>query len=70
MTSSGRSLRYLTGHDSNAFAPAWSPNGKRLAFLSDRDGPDQLFVMRANGTDVRRLTSGPAEKDTPDWSGR
>jgi WD40-like Beta Propeller Repeat len=58
----------LTGHDSNAFAPAWSPDGKRIAFISDRDGLDQLFVMRADGTDVVRLTSGQGDKDTPAWS--
>jgi hypothetical protein len=57
----------LTGHGSNAFAPAWSPDGKRIAFISDRDGPDQLFVMRVDGTDVVRLTSGQGDKDTPTW---
>jgi Tol biopolymer transport system component len=57
----------LTGHDSNAFAPTWSPDGKRIAFISDRDGPDQLFVMRADGTGVARLTSGQGDKDTPAW---
>ena len=66
----GRGLRFLTPHGSDAFAPAWSPDGTRIAFISDRDGADQLFVMRADGTQVLRLTSGPAEKDTPTWAGR
>jgi len=66
----GRALRILTPHSSDAFAPAWSPDGKRIAFISDRDGPDQLFVMRADGTGAVRLTSGPAEKDTPAWARR
>jgi hypothetical protein len=68
--SSGGIVRYLTPHSSDAFAPAWSPDGTRIAFISDRDGPDELFVMRADGTHVVRLTSGPAEKDTPTWAGR
>ena len=59
--------RVLTGHDSDSFAPTWSPDGTHLAFISDRDGVDQLFVMRSNGTAVVRLTSGQAEKDTPGW---
>jgi WD40-like Beta Propeller Repeat len=63
-------IRYLTPHSSDAFAPAWSPDGERIAFISDRDGPDELFVMRADGTHVTRLTSGEAEKDTPTWAGR
>jgi len=61
------SQRVLTGHDSDSFAPTWSPDGTHLAFLSDRDGLDQLFVMRADGTAVVRLTSGQADKDTPSW---
>lgn len=62
------SQRVLTGHDSDAFAPAWSPDGSRIAFISDRDGTDQLFVMHADGTGVVRLTSGQGEKDTPSWA--
>jgi TolB protein len=65
-----RTFRLLTGQDSDAFAPTWSPDGKRIAFVSDRDGPDQLFVMRADGTGVVRLTDGQAEKDTPTWARR
>jgi hypothetical protein len=60
-------VRLVTGHGSNAFAPTWSPEGKRIAFISDRDGPDQLFVMRSDGTGVVRLTSGQGDKDTPAW---
>jgi Tol biopolymer transport system component len=59
--------RVLTGHDSDSFAPTWSPDGRHLAFVSDRDGLDQLFVVRSDGTGVRRLTSGQADKDTPAW---
>jgi Tol biopolymer transport system component len=62
-----RSQRVLTRGDSDEFAPAWSPDGKRIAFIGDRDGNDQLYVMRADGTRVVRLTSGQAEKDTPAW---
>jgi hypothetical protein len=61
------SQRVLTGHDSDSFAPTWSRDGTHLAFLSDRDGLDQLFVMRSDGTGVVRLTSGQADKDTPAW---
>jgi WD40-like Beta Propeller Repeat len=54
-----------TGAD--AFAPAWSPDSKRIAFIGDRDGNDQLYVMRADGTGIVRLTSGQADKDAPAW---
>ncbi|HEY3018070.1 MAG TPA: hypothetical protein VGJ23_04495 [Gaiellaceae bacterium] len=62
------SMHVLTGQDSDAFAPAWSPDGRRIAFISDRDGNDQLYVMRADGTEIVRLTSGQSDKDTPTWA--
>jgi WD40-like Beta Propeller Repeat len=61
------SQRVLTGHRSDSFAPTWSLDGTHLAFISDRDGLDQLFVMRSDGTAVVRLTSDQADKDTPAW---
>ena len=48
--------------------PAWSPNGKRIAFASRRDGPSHIFVTRPNGTGVRRLTSSARDDDHPAWS--
>jgi len=57
----------VTAGDFDDFAPAWSVDGTRIAFLSDRDGNDQLYVMQAQGTGVVRLTSGQAEKDAPAW---
>jgi TolB protein len=59
--------RVLTGRDSDAFAPTWSRDGKSIAFINDRDGNDQLFVMRTDGTGVVRLTGGQGDKDTPSW---
>ena len=61
------SIRAITHGRSDEFAPAWSPDGRRIAFIGDRDGSDQLYVMRADGTGIVRLTSGLAEKDTPSW---
>jgi TolB protein len=58
----------LTPGDDDEFAPAWSPDGERIAFIGDRDGNDQLYVMRADGTGLVRLTSGQADKEAPAWS--
>jgi TolB protein len=68
-------LTRLTDNDANDFAPAWSPDGSRLAFVSDRDGDDEVFVMAADGSGVRQLTrnttnrdGGPAVDQAPRWS--
>ena len=65
----GRLLRVLAIPRSDAFAPTWSPDGRRIAFIGDRDGPDELFAMRANGTGLVRLTGRETEIDTPAWAG-
>ncbi len=55
--------------------PAWSPDGARILFVSDRGDPAEsvdeldLWVMNADGSDVRRVTNTPSrdERD-PAWS--
>src|SRR5262249_52139071 len=42
-------------HDST---PAWSPDGAKIAFVSDRDGQPELYVMKPDGTEQVRLTNG------------
>jgi Tol biopolymer transport system component len=37
--------------------PSWFPDGKRIAFQSDRTGVMQIWVMNADGSDVRQVTS-------------
>jgi Tol biopolymer transport system component len=48
--------------------PAWSPDGRLIAFASRRDGRSHIYVMRPDGTGVHRITSGPADDDHPTWS--
>jgi TolB protein len=48
--------------------PAWSPDGRRIAFASQRDGTTHIFVMNADGTGTRRLTSGKLDDNHPSWS--
>jgi Tol biopolymer transport system component len=49
-------------------SPAWSPDGKRIAFYSERDGNAELYVMNADGSEQRRLTRTPADEGYPSWS--
>jgi len=49
-------------------APAWSPDGSRIAFESDMDGDSEIYVMNADGTDVRQLTNNTDHDEGPAWS--
>ncbi|MGE5552884.1 MAG: hypothetical protein ACM3XZ_03035 [Betaproteobacteria bacterium] len=48
--------------------PRWSPDGRQIAFSSDRSGSRQIWLVRADGSDLRCLTSGEEPKDFPLWS--
>ncbi|NKB72518.1 MAG: hypothetical protein GKR89_36035 [Candidatus Latescibacteria bacterium] len=47
---------------------AWSPDGRQLAFVSNRGGTLSIFIMNQDGTNLRLLTENPAEIGTPSWS--
>jgi Tol biopolymer transport system component len=51
-----------------AYAPSWSPDGSQLAFVSHRAGDEEIYVARADGTGVRRLTRSPGPDLSPSWS--
>ncbi len=46
----------------------WSPDGSRMAFISDRDGQRELYVMHADGSNQTRLTTTTTIEADPDWS--
>ncbi len=56
------------GKLSHEESPCWSPDGKRIAYTSTRDGNQELYVAQANGKDPKRLTSDPAIDAHPSWS--
>jgi Tol biopolymer transport system component len=48
--------------------PAWSPDGTEIAFVSDQDGNQEIYVMDADGTNTRRLTFNAVSDFSPAWS--
>ena len=65
-----RSIRRLTDHPAEDAHPSWSPDGRYIAFESDRNGPWDIYVMNADGTGVRNITNHPANNGPPRWKGR
>lgn len=78
----GTGLRQLTNTHGNDAHPVWSPDGRWIAFLSSRVGwkdemvrpwhwaqsYGEIFVMRADGTDVRQLTDNQWEEGVIGWA--
>jgi Tol biopolymer transport system component len=70
----------VTNHPANDSSPDWSPDGSRIAFVSDRDSDivienqppmpfqSEIYVMRADGSGQTRLTAAPTQKLNPTWS--
>jgi Tol biopolymer transport system component len=52
----------------DAYSPSWSPDGTRIAFVSARSGDEEIYVARANGAGIARLTVLPGSDLSPDWS--
>jgi TolB protein len=48
--------------------PVFSPDGSRIAFVTNRDGNTEIYVMNRDGSNVRRLTNHAAYESTPTWS--
>ncbi|WP_290450291.1 S41 family peptidase [Duncaniella muris] len=68
-TTGGEAVR-LTSRSSYESEPVWSPDGKSIAFSSDRSGNADIYIMSANGGTATRLTTNSAaetpEAFTPD----
>jgi dipeptidyl aminopeptidase/acylaminoacyl peptidase len=52
------------------FAPSWSPDGSRIAFVTTRHaaGNPEIYVINVDGSEETRLTNHSARDDSPDWS--
>ncbi len=67
MNRDGGGLRRLTNHPMIDTTPTWSPTGAQVAFTSDRSGSPAIYVMGADGLNMRRI-SQDSYCDRPTWS--
>lgn len=68
MNADGSGVTRLTSDAVNV-SPAWSPDGSRIVFMSNRDGGnEEIYVVNADGTNVTRLTNEGSLDEQPAWS--
>ena len=68
MNADGTGLNNLTSNPASDISLAWSPDGAKIAFSTDRDGNLEIYVMDAVGTGLVNLTNNPASDFSPAWS--
>jgi serine/threonine protein kinase/Tol biopolymer transport system component len=63
-----RSLTRLTFDEGLQFSPTWSPDGRFIAYSSNRGGKFDIWVQQVTGGDPVQITKGPGHNWQPDWS--
>jgi TolB protein len=59
--------RKITDNINDNRNPVWSPDGKQIAFVSDANGNKDIYLMNADGSNIRRLTYGKSNNISPTW---
>jgi len=68
MSADGSDVRPVTSDEADDQSPAWSPDGREVASVSDREGGTyQVFLSAWNGAYTRRMTISAGSKDMPAW---
>ena len=67
-TFDGKNSINLTNHIANDISPAWSPNGRKIVFVSDRDFNNEIYIMDADGSNQKRVTRNFVDDNNPCWS--
>lgn len=66
MNADGTNLKRLTNHPADDQQPAWAYAGRRIVFVTYRDGTKaELYSMLPDGTDLQRLTTNTAQDNAP-----
>ena len=64
----GTGFRTLTSDDPWDIAPAWSPDGSTIAFMTKVQGNWDVAVMDPSGGNMRLLTATPGDEGPPIWT--
>jgi tricorn protease len=61
-------IQRVTQSFSRENAPSWSPDGKWIAFVSDKSGMDEVWMAHEDGTGLKKLSEGDGEKSAIQWA--
>lgn len=67
IAANGLDKRRLVADPSAGF-PAWSPDGKQIAYMSNREGTWDIYIVGADGSGLKRLTRSSSSDGLPAWS--
>ncbi|HET9530322.1 MAG TPA: DPP IV N-terminal domain-containing protein, partial [Blastocatellia bacterium] len=68
VSAAGGEARLLASHPANESRPLYSPDGRRLAFASNRSGNGDIYVLEFGSGELRRLTFDDANEQLDGWS--
>ena len=68
MDEDGSNQTRLTDNSAIDSLPSWSPDGKKIAFASDRDGDYDIYVMDIDGSNQVNITDISEKQIDPSWS--
>ena len=68
LPAAGGTAKRITDVFNDARQPAWSPDGKWIAFFAYRDGGYDLWAIAPDGSNQHKLTNGPFDDREPAWS--
>lgn len=57
----------ITNNPANDSSPCFSPDGTKIAFVSDRDGNKEIYIMNIDGSDQKRITNNAADDGAPSF---